>query len=32
MIYYRNYKLSYNIMYKDVQFTHEGKRKNSNPK
>ena len=32
MIYYRNYRFSYNIMYKDVLFTHEGRRKNSNPK
>ena len=31
IFYYRNYRLSYNIVYKDV-FTHEGKRKNFNPK
>ena len=26
MLYYRNYRLSYNIVYKDVLFTHEGRR------
>ena len=31
MLYYRNYRFSYNIVYKDVLFTHEGRRKTSNP-
>ena len=32
MLYYRNYIFFYNIVYKDILFTHKRRRKNFNPK